>query len=173
MLESLFALSGHAGHATKCPLLAQSGHSGASNQCPLSGITIERPRVAGRWQPPPVLAVPVFVPMWDSMLRSLLGVIAMAVALSLAQAEPSTHLERNRDVTKYHVVRHWHGYGFLPGYRPPEVIERERLEHYYRVYGRQYYGPAWPGFYRGRWNGGGFGPCWTQTPIGPMWNCGR
>jgi len=22
------------------------------------------------------------------------------------------------------------------------------------------------------WNGGGFGPCWTNTPIGPMWNCG-
>src|ERR1035437_5063944 len=30
-----------------------------------------------------------------------------------------------------------------------------------------------PGFYRGRWNGGGFGPCWTQTPIGNVWNCGR
>ena len=24
-----------------------------------------------------------------------------------------------------------------------------------------------------RWNGGGFGPCWTQTPIGNVWNCGR
>jgi hypothetical protein len=136
-------------------------------------ITIQRPRVAGRRQPRRYWRVPVFVPMWVSMLRSLLGVIAMAVALSLAQAAPSTPVEKKRDVTKYHVVRHWHGYGFLPGYRPPEVIERERLEHYYRVYGRQYYGPAWPGFYRGRWNGGGFGPCWTQTPIGPMWNCGR
>ncbi|ABD07420.1 conserved hypothetical protein [Rhodopseudomonas palustris HaA2] len=29
-----------------------------------------------------------------------------------------------------------------------------------------------PGFYRGRYNGGSFGPCWTQTPIGPVWNCG-
>jgi hypothetical protein len=29
-----------------------------------------------------------------------------------------------------------------------------------------------PGFYRGRWNGGGFGPCWIATPIGPHWNCG-
>ena len=34
-------------------------------------------------------------------------------------------------------------------------------------------GPAWPRFYRGRWNGGGFGPCYTQTPIGYMWNCGQ
>ena len=38
-------------------------------------------------------------------------------------------------------------------------------------------GPTWwyggPRFYRNRWNGGGFGPCWTQTPIGNVWNCGR
>lgn len=111
--------------------------------------------------------------MWVSMLRGLLGVIAIAIALSLAQTALSAAVDKKRDVTKHHVVRHWHGYGFLPGYRPPEVIERERLEHYYRVYGPQYYGPAWPGFYRGRWNGGGFGPCWTQTPIGLIWNCGR
>ena len=31
---------------------------------------------------------------------------------------------------------------------------------------------GWPGFYRGRWNGGGFGPCYTKTPIGPIGNCG-
>src|SRR5450759_866876 len=108
---------------------------------------------------------------WVSMLRGLLGIIAIAVALSLAQAALSAPVHH---VTKHHhVVRHWRGYGFLPGYRPPEVIELEREEHYYRVYGPQYYGPAWPRFYRGRWNGGGFGPCWTQTPIGPVWNCGR
>jgi hypothetical protein len=104
------------------------------------------------------------------MLRGLLGVISIAVALSLAQvalSAPANH------VAKHHVVRHWHGYGFLPGYRPPKVVERERAEHYYRLYGPQYYGPAWPRFYRGRWNGGGFGPCYTQTPIGPIWNCGR
>ena len=105
------------------------------------------------------------------MLRGLLSVIAIAVALSLAQAALSAPVHH---VTKHHhVVRHWHGYGFLPGYRPPEVIERERAEHYYRLYGPQYYGPAWPRFYRGRWNGGGFGPCYTQTPIGYMWNCGQ
>jgi hypothetical protein len=109
---------------------------------------------------------------WNSMLRSLLSVIAIAVALSLAPAL-SAPVNKKPPVTKRHVTRHWHGYGFLPGYRPPEVIERERAEHYYRVFGPQYYGPAWPRFYRGRWNGGGFGPCWTQTPIGPMWNCGR
>jgi hypothetical protein len=101
-------------------------------------------------------------------------VIAIAVALSLvsaALAEP-VHMKQHL-VTKHHITRHRHGYGFLPGYRPPEVVERERAAHYYRLYGPQYYGLAWPRFYQGRWNGGGFGPCYTQTPIGPMWNCGR
>ena len=31
---------------------------------------------------------------------------------------------------------------------------------------------CFPGFYRGRYNGGSFGPCWSWTPIGPAWNCG-
>ena len=54
------------------------------------------------------------------------------------------------------------------------MIERERAEHYYEMMnGPVYYGPDWPGFYNNRWNGGGFGPCYTQTPIGPIWNCGR
>jgi hypothetical protein len=70
------------------------------------------------------------------------------------------------------VVRHWHGYGFLPGYRPPEVAEHEDAWLYWRRH-PTYYWYGGPGFYRGRWNGGGFGPCWTQTPIGNVWNCGR
>ncbi len=61
----------------------------------------------------------------------------------------------------------WHGYGFLPGYRPPERIEFDNNRARSRDW---WYGP--PRFYRGRWNGGGFGPCWTPTPIGPVWNCG-
>ena len=59
------------------------------------------------------------------------------------------------------------GYGFLPGYEPPEVAEWRRA--YTRRPTFWYGGPR---FYRGRWNGGGFGPCWTPTPIGPHWNCG-
>ena len=44
---------------------------------------------------------------------------------------------------------------------------------YYGGYyiGKYYYGA--PGFVRGQYNGGSMGPCWTQTPIGPIWNCGR
>ena len=62
-------------------------------------------------------------------------------------------------------------YGFLPGYRPPEVVEHQERWLYERRHPSYWYG--WPGFYRSRWNGGGFGPCYTQTPIGNVWNCGR
>ena len=80
-------------------------------------------------------------------------------------------------------IYHWHGYGFLPGYhQPPDnsvpVYGSKRsirgipsyAPRYWYNGGRYYYGD--PGFYRGRYNGGSFGPCWTWTPIGPMWNCG-
>jgi hypothetical protein len=36
--------------------------------------------------------------------------------------------------------------------------------------GWHYFGD--PGFLHGRYNGGSYGPCWTSTPIGLMWNCG-
>jgi hypothetical protein len=60
-----------------------------------------------------------------------------------------------------------HGYGFLPGYEPPDVVDWRRA-----ISRRPTFWYGGPGFYRGRWNGGGFGPCWTPTPIGPHWNCG-
>ncbi len=79
-------------------------------------------------------------------------------------------------------ARHVPHYTTPPGYRTPERIERERRAEinrsrraYYRAGGQQIY--YWkdpdPRFYRGRWNGGSFGPCWTSTPIGYMWNCGK
>jgi hypothetical protein len=107
------------------------------------------------------------------MPRKMSGLIAVAASLLLVSAAMAAPEQTAPAAKKRHITRHWHGYGFLPGYRPPEVIERERAAEYYRTHGPQYYGPAWPGFYRGRWNGGGFGPCYTQTPIGPVWNCGR
>jgi hypothetical protein len=87
----------------------------------------------------------------------------------------------------------WHGYGFLPGYHQPlnnslpayaQKNGAARLARYNRrpwyidptpsYYGydgeRYYFGQ--PGFYRGRYNGGSVGPCWSQTPIGPAWTCG-
>lgn len=121
------------------------------------------------------------------MPRHFLGLIALSVMLAFGSAALAAPVSETRQITKQRVtkqhvtkphiakrrvIRHWNGYGFLPGYRPPYVVEREGAEHYWQS-GPHYYGPAWPRFYRGRWNGGGFGPCYTQTPIGPMWNCGQ
>ena len=91
--------------------------------------------------------------------------------------------------------RRWTGYGFLPGYRQPPALsewrdrsvkhrglyprtgpryEQRYVRYYgYGGYGQLQYGWGEPGTYRGRWNGGSFGPCWTQTPIGMVWNCGN
>jgi len=80
-------------------------------------------------------------------------------------------------------VSHWHGYGFLPGYHQPpnntvpvygaKGAMRGAPDYTpsYWYNGTQYYFGE-PGFFRGRYNGGSFGPCWTWTPIGPIWNCG-
>ena len=110
-------------------------------------------------------------------LMSRLAVFALAAALALpltaAAAAPAKDGPHKLAVhKKQHTSRHWHGYGFLPGYRPPAVIAHERAERYWAS-GPHWYGPAWPRFYRGRWNGGGFGPCYQSTPIGYVWTCGR
>src|SRR6516165_8748006 len=82
--------------------------------------------------------------------NSLVGFAITALVLQAAStAAAPAHAKR-------HHIRPWHGYGFLPGYRTPEQIERARLRERGPVY---WYG--YPGFYHGRWNGGGFGPCWT------------
>jgi hypothetical protein len=100
-----------------------------------------------------------------------------------ASAKPGT----GKHPTKFTVhpkSRHWHGYGFLPGYRPslaeinglpvlgPDP-RRKREIRYFDYYGDVHYGWGGPGFYRGRYNGGSFGPCWTYTPIGMMNTCGQ
>jgi hypothetical protein len=69
-------------------------------------------------------------------------------------------------------------YGFLPGVRSPEYIAaqgRATRDPGFGWYGSRYYGypVGVAGFYHGQWNGGSFGPCWTRTPMGMVWNCGR
>ena len=118
---------------------------------------------------------------------SRLVCLSIAVVLSLltvvAQATP---------VHKRTAPR-WHGYGFLPGYHQPpnnslpayaqkaSVLRaaRRNARPWYIDPVPSYYGydGAWhyfgrPGFYGGRYNGGSFGPCWTRTPVGAVWNCG-
>ena len=99
-----------------------------------------------------------------------------------AQQPPAAHKPVARKAVPHKPVPHRHvtrrkhyksPYGFLPGYEPPEVAEARREREYRESHPYTFDGPAWPRFYRGRWNGGGFGPCYTQTPIGAMWNCGN
>ena len=119
-------------------------------------------------------------------LMTRLMCLSIAVVLSLlsviAQAAP-IHKRPAR----------WHGYGFLPGYQQPlsnsqpayaqkDAVSRlarynrrpwyiDPVPRYYGYDGEWHYFGR-PGFYGGRYNGGSFGPCWTRTPIGPVWTCG-
>ena len=106
--------------------------------------------------------------------------IGIAVAVSLAV--PATAFAASVPAKRYTVYR-WHGYGFLPGYHQPPNNNvpvygskgsirgtPDYAPSYWYDGGRYYFGE--PGFSHGRWNGGSYGPCWTYTPIGLMWNCG-
>jgi hypothetical protein len=101
------------------------------------------------------------------MVRAI-AILFVLFLTAPALAAPAKHAAHKRHTTNHSVP----GYGFLPGVRTPAQIERERARRYYAS-GPHWYGPAIPGFYRGRWNGGGFGPCYTRTPIGYQWNCGK
>lgn len=123
--------------------------------------------------------------------------LSIAVVLSLssvtAQADPAQKKPAHALKSKA-VKSSFKGYGFLPGYRQPlnnalplfkqeaSVLRNarrekrhwyiDRLPVYYRWSDGEKYYYGRPGFYRGKYNGGSMGPCWTQTPIGPVWNCG-
>jgi hypothetical protein len=56
-----------------------------------------------------------------SMLRNLSGLIALTALLLSATASFAVPVHG-----KAHPAQRWHGYGFLPGYRSPERIERGR-----------------------------------------------
>jgi hypothetical protein len=106
-----------------------------------------------------------------AVATSLLWPAAAFAAISAGKPAPRAKI-------KVHPKR-WHGYGFLPGYRqPPDNTDwrrqsPRRYEQRYWYNGQILYGWGGPGFYRGQWNGGSFGPCWTSTPIGMMPTCGR
>ncbi|MCP3401335.1 MULTISPECIES: hypothetical protein [unclassified Bradyrhizobium] len=113
--------------------------------------------------------------------------LSVAIILSLLPATAPAESIKKRPASV------WRGYGFLPGYRQPlsnsiplykqkeamRRLSRADRRHWYIDPVPQYYGwdGEWryfgrPGFGGGRYNGGSFGPCWTRTPIGAVWNCG-
>ncbi len=114
--------------------------------------------------------------------------LTLAIALSLFSADAMAAS------VKKPKAKGWQGYGFLPGYRQPinnsvplfmqkradlKMAKRDR-RHWYIDKTPQYYNwwegqwryPGQPGFSGGQYNGGSFGPCYTRTPIGPIWTCG-
>jgi hypothetical protein len=116
--------------------------------------------------------------------KSLLVAAVAAGLLLPAAASAAIDIDKPaRTKIKVHPKRLWHGYGFLPGYRPwvndldrrGRSVRIERPEPRYLNWynGQIQYGWGGPGFYRGRFNGGSFGPCWTYTPIGMMPTCGQ
>jgi hypothetical protein len=112
------------------------------------------------------------------------AVLLQAVGLADAAAGKRRHPAKitvHPKTATHHKYR-WRGYGFLPGYRqPPNLTDwRDRRagrpeppELRYWHDGQLLYGWGYAGYYRGRYNGGSFGPCWTYTPIGMMPTCGQ
>ncbi|MGJ4959580.1 hypothetical protein ACQR1H_28345 [Bradyrhizobium sp. HKCCYLRH2015] len=120
------------------------------------------------------------------MSRRFIVSIVMLLLLvpALATAAPSHKRKAHR----------WQGYGFLPGYKQPPnnslplYADKEAMRngpprgsrrHWYidgtpkyMLYNGEWHYFGQPGFYRGHYNGGSFGPCWTRTPVGMVWTCG-
>lgn len=128
-----------------------------------------------------------------SLLAAAIAALLMLPASAVAQqtdGKPAVTSPKAAKKSKSSAKQRWRGYGFLPGYRQPPALtdwraqnrisrQREMTEprywyiRPYSGYAQLQYGWGPPGIYRGRWNGGSFGPCWTQTPIGMIWNCGQ
>jgi hypothetical protein len=125
-------------------------------------------------------------------LLAVLFVALVGAAVSLSAPESaeastgksvSTGKKFKRAKITVRPKRPWRGYGFLPGYRPSLAESQgipafgpRRPRHeirYVDYFGNVRYGWGPPRYHRGRWNAGSFGPCWTSTPIGMMWNCGQ
>jgi hypothetical protein len=108
-----------------------------------------------------------------------------ALVLSLALAAPAL-AEAATPKKKPAATRHIKRWTTPPGYRTPEQIERDQYvayrrnrnaairtnapRAYYYYYGEPFYNGRLGGNRRDSWH---VGPCWTQTPIGAVWNCGN
>jgi hypothetical protein len=122
-------------------------------------------------------------------MARLVSLLIAVILLLLSVAAQASSIQ---DAQPIH-ARHRHGTGPLPIFAPPppnykplyvgrgawpRIARREPrpwyidpVPYYFGWDGNWHYFGR-PGIYRGRYNGGTFGPCWTRTPIGLMWNCG-
>jgi hypothetical protein len=127
------------------------------------------------------------------MLAASLVPPAAAIAAPQPDRKPAVSTKKTKVTVrpaykKPATKKRWTGYGFLPGYRQPPALSDWRAQNrisawrarteprYVAIYpysgnAQLRYGWGRPGIYRGRWNGGSFGPCWTQTPIGMIYTC--
>ncbi len=109
-----------------------------------------------------------------------------AVVLAVALASPALADTTPPPKKKPAASRHLKNWKTPPGYRSPREIEREEYKSWRRdrafayrhnVPRAYYYYYSSPYHYRGRFASERFGarsgPCWTQTPIGAVWNCGK
>jgi hypothetical protein len=122
------------------------------------------------------------MPRLSSLLALILAVCLGASTLAFADTGDATPPPKKKPAA----TRHLKKWTTPPGYRSPQQIEREQYKSWrrdrdfaYRYNTPRgyyyYYGPA---FYNGRYGANRrdswhVGPCWTQTPIGAVWNCGN
>ena len=120
------------------------------------------------------------------ILAVAIGASASASTSAWADAPPPKHKPAVTQKVTHKKARHVKRWTTPPGYRSPEQIERERYKAWRRERAfayrhnvpRVYYYYWGAPYYTGRFGANRYdslrvGPCWTQTPIGPMWNCGR
>ncbi|MDO8878848.1 MAG: hypothetical protein Q8M24_07520 [Pseudolabrys sp.] len=120
------------------------------------------------------------MPRFPALAALLLAFAVGASAPAFADTAPTPPKKKPA------VTRHVKKWTTPPGYRSPEQIERQEYEAwrrdrrfawrhnvpqaYYFYYGEPYYNGRFGANRRDSWH---VGPCWTQTPIGAVWNCGK
>jgi len=114
-------------------------------------------------------------------------VLSIAIVLSLLPVVAPAAPAHKRPAPR------WHGYGFLPGYHQPPndslpaYAQKASVSRMARHNRRPWYIDPIPSLLRVRWRLALFrpawllrrslqwrqlGPCWTRTPVRPIWNCG-
>jgi hypothetical protein len=130
------------------------------------------------------------MPRLSRLLALVLAVTFGASTLARADTGDTTPTPKKKPAVTRHIKhpakRHVTRYTLPPGYRSPQQIEREDYKSwrrdrdfawrhntprgYYYYYGPPFYNGRFGANRRDSWH---VGPCWTQTPIGAVWNCGK